>query len=119
MNTELNLSIPGVDWNFSQYIRDNVMETLSGVKGENAVKIFGPNLEKLEEIAERVKKTLSEVRGIENVGIFRIKGQANLEFAIDRGKCACGMSVFRRARRAGHGRRRQVVDPGRRRRTQV
>lgn len=88
MNTELNVSIPGVDWNFSQYIRDNVMETLSGVKGENAVKIFGPNLEKLEEIAERVKATLSQVRGIENVGIFRIKGQANLEFAIDRGKCA-------------------------------
>lgn len=88
MNRELNEAIPGVDWNFSQYIRDNVMETLSGVKGENAVKIFGPDLDKLELIAERVKSTLSGVRGIENVGIFRIKGQANLEFAIDRSKCA-------------------------------
>ncbi|WP_010584405.1 efflux RND transporter permease subunit [Schlesneria paludicola] len=88
MNQELNASIPGVDWNFSQYIRDNVMETLSGVKGENAVKIFGPDLNKLEEIAEQVKATLINVRGIENVGIFRIKGQANLEFAIDRNKCA-------------------------------
>jgi len=88
MNTELNASIPGVDWNFSQYIRDNVMETLSGVKGENAVKIFGPDLNRLEEIAEKVKATLSSVRGIENVGIFRIKGQANLEFPIDRSKCA-------------------------------
>ena len=88
MNTELRASIPGVDWNFSQYIRDNVMETLSGVKGENAVKIFGPDLDELEKTAEKVKATLQSVRGIENVGIFRIKGQANLEFAIDRNKCA-------------------------------
>ena len=88
MNTELKASIPGVDWNFSQYIRDNVMETLSGVKGENAVKIFGPDLDELEKTAEKVKATLQSVRGIENVGIFRIKGQANLEFAIDRNKCA-------------------------------
>ena len=88
MNTELKASIPGVDWNFSQYIRDNVMETLSGVKGENAVKIFGPDLDELEKTAEKVKATLQSVRGIENVGIFRIKGQANLEFTIDRNKCA-------------------------------
>jgi cobalt-zinc-cadmium resistance protein CzcA len=89
MNDELNASIPGVDWNFSQYIRDNVLETLSGVKGENAVKIFGPDLDKLEEIAEKVKATLSkDVPGIVNVGIFRIKGQSNLDFAIDRSKCA-------------------------------
>ena len=88
MNTELKAAIPGVDWNFSQYIRDNVMETLSGVKGENAVKIFGPDLNELEKIAEKVKAKLSTVRGIENVGIFRIKGQSNLEFPIDRNKCA-------------------------------
>lgn len=88
MNEELKSAIPGVDWNFSQYIRDNVMETLSGVKGENAVKIFGPDLNQLEKIAEQVKVRLSGVRGIENVGIFRIKGQANLEFPIDRNKCA-------------------------------
>ena len=88
MNAELKRLIPGVNWNFSQYIRDNVMETLSGVKGENAVKIFGPDLDELERIAEQVKVTLNGVRGIENVGIFRIKGQANLEFAIDRTKCA-------------------------------
>lgn len=89
MNTELNSAIPGVDWNFSQYIRDNVLETLSGVKGENAIKIFGPDLDKLEEIAEKVKATLSkDVPGIVNVGIFRIKGQSNLEFAVDRSKCA-------------------------------
>lgn len=89
MNAELNAAIPGVDWNFSQYIRDNVLETLSGVKGENAIKIFGPDLDKLEELAEKVKTTIStEVPGIVNVGIFRVKGQANLEFAVDRTKCA-------------------------------
>jgi cobalt-zinc-cadmium resistance protein CzcA len=88
MNEDLSEKIVGVDWNFSQYIRDNVLETLSGVKGENAIKIIGPDLDELEEIAEKVKGRLSDVRGIKNVGIFRIKGQANLEFAIDREKCA-------------------------------
>jgi cobalt-zinc-cadmium resistance protein CzcA len=88
MNADLSEKIVGVDWNFSQYIRDNVLETLSGVKGENAVKIIGPDLDELEKIAEQVKVRLGSVQGIVNVGIFRIKGQANLEFAIDREKCA-------------------------------
>jgi cobalt-zinc-cadmium resistance protein CzcA len=88
MNTDLSSQIVGVDWNFSQYIRDNVLETLSGVKGENAIKIIGPDLDELEKIAEKAKTRLSEVPGIVNVGIFRIKGQANLEFVIDRDKCA-------------------------------
>lgn len=88
MSTELSGRIVGVDWNFSQYIRDNVLETLSGIKGENAIKIFGPDLDELERIAERVKAAISQVPGVVNPGIFRIKGQANLEFAIDRDKCA-------------------------------
>lgn len=88
MSDKLNLAIPGVDWNFSQMIRDNVMETLSGVKGENSVKIIGPDLDELEKIAERVKSTLASVNGIKNVGVFSIKGQTNLEFPIDRQKCA-------------------------------
>lgn len=88
MNADLAEQIVGVDWNFSQYIRDNVLETLSGVKGENAIKIIGPDLDELERIAEQCKAKLNQVQGITNVGIFRIKGQANLEFAIDRNKCA-------------------------------
>ncbi len=84
----LDDAIPGVDWNFSQQIRDNVMETLSGVKGENSIKIFGPDLDELEKIAKQVRARVSRVPGIENVGIFPIKGQSNLEFAIDREKCA-------------------------------
>jgi cobalt-zinc-cadmium resistance protein CzcA len=88
MQQDLDKAIPGVDWNFSQQIRDNVMETLSGVKGENSVKIFGPDLDELERIAKVVRGRLSGVRGIESVGIFSIKGQTNLEFSIDREKCA-------------------------------
>ncbi|MBI3838150.1 MAG: efflux RND transporter permease subunit [Planctomycetia bacterium] len=88
MQFDLDNAITGVDWNFSQQIRDNVMETLSGVKGENSIKIFGPDLDELERIAKKVRARLVTVRGIENVGIFPIKGQSNLEFAIDREKCA-------------------------------
>jgi cobalt-zinc-cadmium resistance protein CzcA len=88
MNAELKRKLPGIDWGFSQYIRDNVMEALSGVKGDNSVKIFGPDLEKLEELAVEVKNTLNGIRGMEDVGIFRIKGQSNLEFQVDREKCA-------------------------------
>ena len=90
MNEELQTKLPGVDWNFSQNIRDNVMEALSGVKGDNSVKIFGPDLEKLEELAAKVKNILEKVEGIEDVGIFNIKGQPNLEFRVDPDKCASG-----------------------------
>jgi cobalt-zinc-cadmium resistance protein CzcA len=88
MQHDLDTAIPGVDWNFSQQIRDNVMETLSGVKGENSIKIFGPDLDQLEKIAKEVRARVMKVPGIESVGIFPIKGQSNLEFAIDREKCA-------------------------------
>ena len=87
MNEELRNKIPGVDWNFSQYIRDNVTEAISGVKGDNVVKIFGPDLDKLEDLAGEVKQILRDIRGIEEVGIFNIKGQSNLEFRIDLDKC--------------------------------
>jgi cobalt-zinc-cadmium resistance protein CzcA len=87
MNGELTRKLPGVDWNFSQNIRDNVMEALSGVKGDNSVKIFGPDLDQLEAVADKVKNRLREVRGIENVGVFSIKGQTNLEFRVDLEKC--------------------------------
>jgi cobalt-zinc-cadmium resistance protein CzcA len=94
MNAELTALLPGVDWNFSQNIRDNVMESLSGVKGDNSVKIFGPDLDKLEEIAAQVKDRLTRVKGIENVGVFNIKGQSNLEFRVDPDKCShYGVSV--------------------------
>jgi cobalt-zinc-cadmium resistance protein CzcA len=87
MNAELEQKIPGVIWNFSQNIRDNVMEAMSGVKGDNSVKIFGPDLDELEKLATRVKNILQDIRGIENVGIFHIRGQSHLEFRVDPHKC--------------------------------
>jgi cobalt-zinc-cadmium resistance protein CzcA len=87
MNAELTRKLVGVDWNFSQNIRDNVMESLSGVKGDNSLKIFGPDLEALEDLADKVKNKLRTVRGIKNVGVFNIVGQTNLEFRVDLDKC--------------------------------
>ena len=88
MSRDLLQAVPGVDWNFSQNIRDNVLETLSGVKGENSIKIFGPDLDELERLARNVRSELVGVPGVADAGIFRIKGQSNLEFYIDREKCA-------------------------------
>jgi cobalt-zinc-cadmium resistance protein CzcA len=87
MNAELSREIVGANWNFSQNIRDNVMESLSGVKGDNSVKIFGPDLVELERLAEQLTIRLKNISGIVNVGIFRVRGQPNLELPIDTAKC--------------------------------
>ena len=87
MSAELYGKIPGIEWGFSQYIRDNVMEAISGVKGDNSVKIYGPDLERLEELADKTKKIISNIPGVADAGIFHIMGQANLEFAVDKEKC--------------------------------
>jgi cobalt-zinc-cadmium resistance protein CzcA len=94
MSAALRRELIGADWGFSQYIRDNVMEALSGVKGDNSVKIIGPDLDELEKLADRVKSVLDSVPGIVETGIFHIKGQPNLEFPVDREKCSrWGVSV--------------------------
>jgi cobalt-zinc-cadmium resistance protein CzcA len=94
MNEDLQTHLPGVDWNFSQYIRDNVTEALSGVKGDNSVKIIGPDLTELEKLADQVKAVLDQIPGMENVGVFRIMGQPNYEFTVDRARCKqWGVSV--------------------------
>jgi cobalt-zinc-cadmium resistance protein CzcA len=87
MNAELERKIPGVVWNFSQNIRDNVMESLSGIKGDNSVKIFGPDLDELERLATKVQNQLQQIPGIENVGIFHVRGQTHMEFRVDPEKC--------------------------------
>jgi cobalt-zinc-cadmium resistance protein CzcA len=87
MKAELGRIIPGVDWNFSQYVRDNVTEALSGVKGDNSVKIIGSDLNKLEKLAEQVKAEMERVPGITELGIFHALGQPNLELPVDRAKC--------------------------------
>jgi cobalt-zinc-cadmium resistance protein CzcA len=76
--------IPGIDVNFSQYIQDNVDEALSGVKGENSVKLFGPDLHVLEARAQQIKHTLEKVSGIADVGVFKELGQPTLNVTVDR-----------------------------------
>lgn len=88
MNVELQEALGGVNWNFSQVIRDNVLEVLSGVQGENSVKIIGPDLDALESLGKEAVSALREVPGVKDVGAYRIKGQCNVDLAIDREKCS-------------------------------
>jgi heavy metal efflux system protein len=78
----------GIDLNFSQYIQDNIEESLSGVKGANSIKIIGPSLGKLEEIAVQVKRIMQDVPGIADLGILRVLGQPNLNIKVNREKAA-------------------------------
>jgi cobalt-zinc-cadmium resistance protein CzcA len=87
MDAELERKLPGISWNFSQNIRDNVMEALSGIKGDNSMKIFGPEIDKLEALATKAKDILQQTRGIVDVGTFHIRGQSHLEFRVDPVKC--------------------------------
>jgi cobalt-zinc-cadmium resistance protein CzcA len=76
--------IPGIDVNFSQYIQDNVDEALSGVKGENSVKLFGSDLRVLEERAAQIRHVLEQIPGIADVGVFKVLGQPTLNVSVDR-----------------------------------
>jgi heavy metal efflux system protein len=78
----------GIGFNFSQYIQDNVEEGLSGVKGANSIKISGPDLTVLEQIAGEALREMSQVAGVKDLGIFRVLGQPNLNIRIDREKAA-------------------------------
>jgi len=80
--------LPGVDFNFSQYIQDNVEEAISGVKGANSVKIIGPNLVTLEQLAKQVMAQMNEVKGVADLGLFRVLGQPNLNIKVDRARAA-------------------------------
>jgi cobalt-zinc-cadmium resistance protein CzcA len=88
IQTEFNNELPGVIFNFSQYIQDNIEEGISGVKGSNSVKIVGPNLEVLTKLAEQVRDQMSAVPGIADLGIFPVLGQPNLNIKVDRAKAA-------------------------------
>src|SRR5712672_3290969 len=94
MSEQLNREFVGVDFNFSQYIQDNIEEAVSGVKGENSVKIFGRDLAELERLSKAVKTEISEVPGVTDPGVFNLLGQPNLVVRIDRAKAArYGFSV--------------------------
>ncbi|HEY2457775.1 MAG TPA: efflux RND transporter permease subunit, partial [Candidatus Acidoferrum sp.] len=83
MDSELN-KIPGVLWNFSQPISDNMEEAVSGVKGELAVKMYGDDLKTLESKADEIVGVMRSIPGIEDLGLLRILGQPNLNLTIDR-----------------------------------
>lgn len=79
---------PGVLWNYSQPISDNMEEAVSGVKGELAVKLYGDDLRMLEKKAEEIQTQMAQVKGVEDLGIFRIIGQPNLNYTVDRNAAA-------------------------------
>jgi cobalt-zinc-cadmium resistance protein CzcA len=87
MNKELD-KIPGVIWNFSQPISDNMEEAVSGVKGELAIKVYGDDLKTLEEKGVKIVGVMRTVKGIEDLGLFRVLGQPNLNFTVDRAAAA-------------------------------
>jgi cobalt-zinc-cadmium resistance protein CzcA len=94
MSERLEREFLGVDFNFSQYIQDNIEEAVSGVKGENSVKIFGRDLAELERLSRAVRKEIATVPGVTNPGGFNLLGQPNLVIKIDRAKAArYGFSV--------------------------
>ncbi len=83
MNHQLE-KMPGVTWNFSQPISDNVEEAVSGVKGELAVKLYGDDLKLLEQKSDQIQAIMSKIRGIQDLGVFRVLGQPNLDYVVDR-----------------------------------
>ncbi len=87
MNRELE-KIPGLVWGFSQPIADNMEEAVSGVKGQLATKVFGDDLNVLEEKADQIVKVMRQVKGIEDLGVFRVLGQPNLNVTVDRQQAA-------------------------------
>src|SRR5450432_3335139 len=87
MDRELE-KVPGALWNFSQPIADNMEEAVSGVKGQLAIKIYGDDLRTLEAKGDEIVRVLRSVQGIADLGLFRVIGQPNLQFVVDRPKAA-------------------------------
>jgi cobalt-zinc-cadmium resistance protein CzcA len=79
---------PGVVFGFSQNIQDNVEEAMSGVKGENSLKLFGDDFDVLTQKADQIRNVMAHVRGVTDLGVFKVGGQPNLLIAIDRGAAA-------------------------------
>jgi cobalt-zinc-cadmium resistance protein CzcA len=85
---KLEANFPGVEFNFSQYLQDNVAEAVSGVKGENSIKLFGNDLQMLSDTANKIKAVLATVRGITDLAVFTSLGQPTIQIDIDRARAA-------------------------------
>ena len=88
INDALQKAFPGVEFTFSQYIQDNVQEAASGVKGENSVKVYGPDLETLAKVANEIKNAIATVPGITDLAVSASLGQPTIRIDIDRAKAA-------------------------------
>ncbi len=88
LNDDLTRTFPGVDFNFSQNIQDNVEEASSGVKGENSLKLFGPDLGALETTAAKIKDVMATVPGITDLAVFNSLGQPTVRIDVDRERAA-------------------------------
>ncbi len=88
ISDEFANELPGIIFNFSQYIQDNIEEAISGVKSANSCKILGPNLQTLTDLAGQIQDQMSHVKGITDLGIFPVLGQPNLDIKVNRAKAA-------------------------------
>ena len=88
LSKELANAFPGIVFNFSQMISDNVEEAMSGVKGENSVKVFGPDVVSNEKIAEQAMGVLGDVKGVRDLGLVRSSGQPSIKIVPDRQACS-------------------------------
>jgi cobalt-zinc-cadmium resistance protein CzcA len=88
INGELTQAFPGVVFNFSQYISDNVEEAISGVKGENSVKVFSQDIDRNEKVAEALVDTMGKVPGIADLGHFKVLGEPSIKITPRREECA-------------------------------
>jgi cobalt-zinc-cadmium resistance protein CzcA len=85
---KLQAEFPGVEFNFSQYLQDNVAEAVSGVKGENSIKLFGSDLQSITDTANKIKAVLSKIQGITDLAIFTSLGQPTVQIDVDRVRAA-------------------------------
>jgi heavy metal efflux system protein len=85
---KLAAEFPGVEFNFSQYLQDNVAEAVSGVKGENSIKLFGNDLQAVSDTANKIKAVLATIPGIADLAVFTSLGQPTVQIDIDRAKAA-------------------------------
>jgi cobalt-zinc-cadmium resistance protein CzcA len=85
---QLQDKFPGVEFNFSQYLQDNVSEAVSGVKGENSIKLYGNDLQALTDTANKIKSVLATVQGVTDLAVFTSLGQPTIQIDIDRARAA-------------------------------
>lgn len=88
IQARLKNEFPGIEFNFSQYLQDNVAEQVSGVKGENSIKVFGNDLQELTDTADEIKAVLEKVPGVTDLGVFTSLGQPTIQISIDRERAA-------------------------------